>query len=104
MAEEATTINNSVQDQWGQICSQLKTEVGDTAFDSWLKPLTPGSFNDGVMNICVPTRFMRNWVIIPTESTKSGRRRIPKSKALISWFRRFRTKPKDCITPPAVLC
>ena len=45
MAEEATTINNSVQDQWGQICSQLKTEVGDTAFDSWLKPLTPGSFN-----------------------------------------------------------
>ena len=63
MAEEATTINNSVQDQWGQICSQLKTEVGDTAFDSWLKPLTPGSFNDGVMNICVPTRFMRNWVI-----------------------------------------
>ena len=63
MAEEATTINNSVQDQWGQICSHLKTEVGDTAFDSWLKPLTPGSFNDGVMNICVPTRFMRNWVI-----------------------------------------
>ncbi|MFR1032044.1 MAG: DnaA N-terminal domain-containing protein [Alphaproteobacteria bacterium] len=99
MAEEATTINNSVQDQWGQICSQLKTEVGDTAFDSWLKPLT-GSFNDGVMNICVPTRFMRNWVIThySDRSTKSGRRRIPKSKALISWFRRFRTKPKDCIT------
>ena len=63
MAEEATTINSSVQDQWGQICSQLKTEVGDTAFDSWLKPLTPGSFANGVMNICVPTRFMRNWVI-----------------------------------------
>ena len=63
MAEEATTINNSVQDQWGQICSQLKTDVGDTAFASRLTPQTPGSFNDGVMNICVPTRFMRNWVI-----------------------------------------
>lgn len=63
MAEEAIINNNSVQDQWGQICSQLKTEVGETAFDSWLKPLTLGSFNDGVMNICVPTRFMRNWVI-----------------------------------------
>ena len=63
MAEEAIINNSSVQDQWGQICSQLKTEVGDTAFDSWLKPLTLGSFNDGVMNICVPTRFMRNWVI-----------------------------------------
>ena len=63
MAEEAIINNNSVQDQWGQICSQLKTEVGETAFDSWLKPLTLGSFNDGVMNICVPTRFMRNLVI-----------------------------------------
>lgn len=66
MAEEAlneTLSDSSVQDQWGQICSQLKNEVGDTAFDSWLKPLTLGSFNDGVMNICVPTRFMRNWVL-----------------------------------------
>lgn len=63
MAEEAINNNNSVQDQWGQICSQLKIEVGETAFESWLKPLTLGSFNDGIMNICVPTRFMRNWVI-----------------------------------------
>ena len=63
MAEQAILSTDSVQDEWGQICSQLKTEVGDTAFESWLKPLTPGTFNDGVMNICVPTRFMRNWVI-----------------------------------------
>ena len=63
MAEEAIFNEASVQDQWGQICEQLRTEVGETAFDSWLKPLTIGSFNDGTMNICVPTRFMRNWVI-----------------------------------------
>ena len=35
MAEEAIDTTNSVQDQWGQICEQLKTEVpefnvGDT--------------------------------------------------------------------------
>lgn len=53
----------SVQDEWGQICSQLKNEVGETAFDSWLKPLSVGNFDNGTMNICVPTRFMRNWVI-----------------------------------------
>ena len=63
MAEEAILTDTSVQDQWGQICNQLKTEVGDTAFESWLKPLSIGSFSDGIMNICVPTRFMRNWVI-----------------------------------------
>ena len=64
MAEEAIKINDiSVQDEWGQICSQLKMEFGETAFDSWLKPLSVGSFTDGVMNICVPTTFMKNWVI-----------------------------------------
>jgi chromosomal replication initiator protein len=63
MAEEAIVNDNSVWDQWGQICEQLKVEIGETAFDSWLKPLTIGAFNEGTMNICVPTRFMRNWVI-----------------------------------------
>ena len=64
MAEEAFVSEGRPVDlQWGQICNQLKMEFGETAFDSWLKPLTLGSFNDGVMNICVPTRFMRNWVI-----------------------------------------
>lgn len=63
MAEEAIINDVSVLDQWGQICSQLKNEVGDTAFESWLKPLSLGTFDNGVMNICVPTRFMRNWVI-----------------------------------------
>lgn len=63
MAELKLGKEKSVTSQWGQICSQLRGEVGDTAFDSWLKPLTLGSFNNGTMNICVPTRFMRNWVI-----------------------------------------
>lgn len=64
MAEEARKNNdNSVQDEWGQICSQLKMEFGETAFDSWLKPLSVGQYNNGVMNICVPTTFMKNWVI-----------------------------------------
>lgn len=64
MAEEAINNNEfSVQDQWGQICTQLKSEFGETDYDSWLKPLSIGSYNDGVMNICVPTTFMKNWVI-----------------------------------------
>ena len=58
-----TANDNNVQEQWCQVCSQLKMEFGETAFDSWLKPLSIGSFNEGVMNICVPTAFMKNWVI-----------------------------------------
>ena len=64
MAEEAlVSENRSIDTQWGQICNQLKMEFGETAFDSWLKPLTVGDFNDGVMNICAPTAFMKNWVV-----------------------------------------
>ena len=63
MAGELNKNKDVVYNEWGQICSQLKTEVGEKAFDCWLKPLTVGSYANGVMNICVPTRFMRNWVI-----------------------------------------
>ena len=64
MPGEAIMNNeDAVRNEWGQICSQLKTEVGEKAFNSWLRPLSVGSFSNGIMNICVPTRFMRNWVI-----------------------------------------
>lgn len=64
MAEEAlVSENRSIDLQWEQICSQLKMEFGETAFDSWLKPLTVGDFSEGVMNICAPTAFMKNWVV-----------------------------------------
>lgn len=70
MAEEALKAgealrsdNNSVHDEWGQICSQLKMEFGETAYDSWLKPLSIGNFSNGIMDICVPTAFMKNWVL-----------------------------------------
>lgn len=64
MAEEALYNEDlSIHDQWDEICSQLKMEFGETAFDSWLKPLSISSFDNGVMNICAPTAFMKNWVI-----------------------------------------
>ena len=64
MAEEALVNEiRSIDAQWGQVCNQLKLEFGETAFDSWLKPLSVGEFDDGVMNICAPTAFMKNWVV-----------------------------------------
>lgn len=64
MTEEAFAIEtNPIDAQWEQICGQLKMEFGDTAFESWLKPLCVGDFNNGEMNICAPTTFMKNWVV-----------------------------------------
>ena len=64
MAEEAIYNNEiSINDQWEEICKQLKMEFGETAFDSWLKPLSVDSLHNGVMSLCAPTAFMKNWVI-----------------------------------------
>ena len=64
MAEEARYNEDlSIHNQWDEICNQLKMEFGVTAFDSWLKPLSVSSFDNGVMRICAPTAFMKNWVI-----------------------------------------
>jgi len=49
--------------QWARVRSRLKDEVGDTAFRSWLKPLTFSGFNGTEVSIMVPTRFMRDWVL-----------------------------------------
>ena len=43
--------------------ARLRDEVGDTAFRSWLKPLSLGGVAGGEVTILVPTRFMRDWVL-----------------------------------------
>ncbi len=52
-----------LDDQWARVRSRLKDEVGETAFRSWLKPLTFLGLNGSEASISVPTRFMRDWVL-----------------------------------------
>lgn len=40
----------------------MRSEFGETAFQSWLKPLTFKGFHNGVIHLLVPTRFMQNWI------------------------------------------
>lgn len=49
--------------EWAQVCSHMRDEIGDAAFDSWLKPVSVRSIEQGIANISVPTRFMRDWVV-----------------------------------------
>ncbi|MFC7332407.1 chromosomal replication initiator protein DnaA [Rhodocista pekingensis] len=52
----------SLDQQWAKVRGRLKDEVGETAYRSWLKPLTVGDFDGGQVRIMVPTRFMRDWI------------------------------------------
>jgi chromosomal replication initiator protein len=52
----------TVIEQWGRIRSRLRSEVGEAAYRSWLKPLTLAGSRNGKLRLAVPTRFMRDWV------------------------------------------
>jgi chromosomal replication initiator protein len=54
---EATVI-----EQWSRVRGRLRTEVGEAAYRSWLKPLTLAGSRNGRLRLAVPTRFMRDWV------------------------------------------
>ncbi|NQV48629.1 MAG: chromosomal replication initiator protein DnaA [Rhodospirillaceae bacterium] len=47
---------------WGRVCDHLRKEIGEAAYQSWVKPMTVRSIDDGIARISVPTRFMRDWV------------------------------------------
>ena len=49
-------------DIWARVRGRLRSEAGDAAYGSWLKPLTLVSIKNGVVRMAVPTRFMRDWV------------------------------------------
>ncbi|OYQ35893.1 chromosomal replication initiation protein DnaA [Niveispirillum lacus] len=56
------SVQGSLDQQWARVRGRLKDEVGETAYRSWLKPLTVGSLDGGQLRILVPTRFMRDWI------------------------------------------
>ncbi len=49
--------------QWNTVNDQLRGEIGEAAFQSWIKPIKIRSIEDGVVHVTVPTRFMRDWVV-----------------------------------------
>ncbi len=57
------SIGASLDQQWARIRGRLKDEVGETAYRSWLQPLTFAGMKGGEVCIVVPTRFMRDWVL-----------------------------------------
>ncbi len=52
-------MNNS---DWDRVKGRLRDEVGDTAYRSWVGPITLHDVSDGSVRLALPTRFMRDWV------------------------------------------
>ncbi len=55
--------DDQIRSCWGQVCEDLRGEIGEAAFQSWVKPMAVREVVDGAARIAVPTRFMRDWVV-----------------------------------------
>lgn len=56
-------VGSSSQAEWDRVKLRLKHEFGDSAYQSWVSPIAFSGLNDGAVNLRVPTRFMRDWVV-----------------------------------------
>ncbi len=59
---DSREIDSLVLERWARVRGRLRSEVGEAAFRSWLKPLTLVSATSSAVRVAVPTRFMRDWV------------------------------------------
>ena len=49
--------------QWNTVSDKLRGEIGEAAYQSWIKPMRVRDIDSGVVYANVPTRFMRDWVV-----------------------------------------
>lgn len=63
--QEGQAINpilHRLHHQWQNVQERLRVEIGDNAYNNWVKPLVPTGQVDTEVMLAVPTRFMRDWV------------------------------------------
>ena len=56
-------VDPVITQEWARVRGTLRSEVGEAAYRSWLRPLTLLSVDGGRIEIAVPTQFMRDWVV-----------------------------------------
>ena len=47
---------------WQRIRDRLRGELGSTTFERWMESVELGAVTDRRVRLCVPTRFLRDWV------------------------------------------
>ncbi len=60
---EFNSSDRQLQNQWYRVSTRLKAEIGDTAYENWLKPVKVCELNGSEVRIAVPSRLMRDWVL-----------------------------------------
>jgi hypothetical protein len=62
-APEAEADPGSPSDpRWQRVRARLRTEVGQSAFDNWMRRVTFMRLEDGCVELCAPSQFVGDWV------------------------------------------
>ena len=59
---EEVTQGGQLSSEWESVCGRLRQEIGEAAYQSWLKPISVREISEGQVRLSVPTRFMQDWV------------------------------------------
>jgi len=59
---DVDTQASARESEWARVLGHLKTEVGEAAYRSWLRPMSVERVDDGEAIVAAPTRFLRDWV------------------------------------------
>jgi chromosomal replication initiator protein len=49
--------------QWDRVRSRLQNEVGDVEYRTWLRQMSLAGIDGDEVTVCLPTRFLRDWVV-----------------------------------------
>ena len=48
---------------WNKVSQELKKSLDKDTFQNWIKPIVFESYQDNILSLSVPTRFLRDWII-----------------------------------------
>ena len=48
---------------WASLKKDLKTKVGESAYNNWLKYLNYVSVENDTITFSLPTKFLRDWIV-----------------------------------------
>jgi chromosomal replication initiator protein len=54
--------NDAIEDKWRRIQARLRAELGEDVFTSWFGRMELESCGNGLVQVSVPTKFLRNWL------------------------------------------
>lgn len=54
--------DSALNDIWASVCSKLRADLGESAYNSWIAPLKVEKFSENTIFLNTPSIFSRDWV------------------------------------------